>query len=157
MQCVSTRAPSGTSVGAVRAERAVRRDVGGGVRLRCRERGRGAARLVRGQRAVDAVREVHRGGPGGARAAPPRPRTGRVGDRVRGQRHAERARRAERGRAPHREVDGSRRTSSADGGALDEAQPPGQRPLVDQPHPPPPPLDGRRDRVRGIRRPDQYR
>ena len=70
-----------------------------------------------------------------------------VGLGPRRQRDAERAGRTERGRAPDREVGIASRTSSTVAHSRNRSLP-GQRALVDQPDPTPPPLDGRRDRVR---------
>ena len=69
--------------------------------------------------------------------------------RMRGKCHAERARSAERGRAPHCQRR-DRVAELVDRRALDEAELAGQCALIDQAHPPPPPLDRGRDRVHRI-------
>src|SRR5262249_18786616 len=102
--------------------------------------------LVRPKRVVDTVGEVDR-----RRTRRTQPR--RIGTHlraakpyVRGERHAERARGAERRRTANGQAP-DRVHQLGHGRALHEAEPPRELPLVDEPHPTPPPRDRRRDRV----------
>jgi hypothetical protein len=131
----------------VRSDRAVHRYVGRRVCLRGREGGRSPTGFVRGERVVDAVGEVHRGRARVAHSCGIGTHLRAAQPRVRGQRHAVRARRAERRRTPDHEV--ADRLNELDRGcALHEAQPLRKGALVDQPDPSAPPGDSRRDRVR---------